>query len=189
MNDIQPVLYDTDYYKKGDVFVSLKHLNFIFLYRPSTHELVWSKSAFDTNYLKQQHDIDILDNTRIAFFNNNVLYNHKEESFVNDHNEVIIYDFATDSFSRYLPEALKQHEVRTITQGSSEIMPDGDLFIEETNYGRLLYFNASGELQWSYINRVDNGEIYPVSWSRILYKLEDIKQIQRLLSAQECYNE
>ena len=39
--------------------------------------------------------------------------------------------------------------MRTIIEGLSEILPNGDLIVEESYYGRTLYFNADGSLRWS----------------------------------------
>ena len=80
-------------------------------------------------------------NHRISIFNNNskILI---IVDIVDGHNEVIIYDFKTNEYSSYLKDSLIEHDVRTITEGRSEILPNGDLFIEETNYGRTLYFQC-----------------------------------------------
>ena len=43
LNDIQPVLADGPYWKKGDLFLSLRNISTIMLYRPSTDEIVWFK--------------------------------------------------------------------------------------------------------------------------------------------------
>ena len=70
-----------------------------------------------------------------------------DSNIVDGHNEVIIYDFKTNEYSSYLKDSLIENDVRTITEGRSQILPNGDLFIEETNYGRTLYFNADGSLK------------------------------------------
>ena len=46
--------------------------------------------------------------------------------------------------------------MRTKNQGLHEILPNGDLFIEEQNYGRSLYFNSDGSLRWTHVNRANN---------------------------------
>ena len=125
-----------------------------------------------------QHDVDILDDHRISIFNNN-LYTFYDGDKVDGNNEVVIYDFKTDSYSKYLDGSLEQYDVRTISGGLSQILDTGDLFIEEQNYGRLLYFNKDTSVQWQYVNRADDGNIYLVMWSRILYKPEDIKKIRK----------
>ena len=68
LNDIQPVDFDGNHWKKGDVFLSLRNLSMVLLYRPSTNEIIWK----GTGPFSQQHDVvDILDDHRISVFNNN----------------------------------------------------------------------------------------------------------------------
>ena len=38
----------------------------------------------------------------------------------------------------------------------SQIFPYGGLFIEETDYGRSLFFNSDGSLRWTHLNRSDD---------------------------------
>ena len=128
----------------------------------------------------QQHDVDILDDHRISIFNNNAKHFFDGEK-VDGNNEVVIYNFKTDSYSKYLQESLKQYDVRTVSEGRSEILDTGDLFIEEQNYGRLLYFNKDTSVQWQYVNRADDGNVYLVNWSRLLYKPEDIKKTRKII--------
>jgi hypothetical protein len=85
---------------------------------------------------------------------------------------------------------LVREDVRTFSQGTSQILNNGDLFIEETNSARTLFFNADGSLRWQHINRANNGNVYNVGWSRILYDSEDIKRVNKFLdSKKECVNE
>ena len=178
LNDIQPVLTDGPHWKRGDVFLSLRHQSMIILYRPSTNKIIWK----GVEYTSGQHDVDILDDHRISIFNNNL--NLFGNSDVDGHNEIVIYDFITDSYSKYLDETLAQYDVRTITAGLNQIFDNGDLFIEEQNYGRLLYFNKDTSLQWQYVNRSDDGYVYGLPWSRILYKPEDIKKVRKVIATE-----
>ena len=41
---------------------------------------------------------------------------------VDGNNEVVIYDFKTDSYSKYFDESLQQYDVRTVTEGRSQIL-------------------------------------------------------------------
>ena len=41
LNDIEPVNFDSKYWKRGDVFLSLRNQSMIILYRPSTNEIIW----------------------------------------------------------------------------------------------------------------------------------------------------
>jgi len=145
-------------------------------YRPSTNKIIWKGAG----HTAAQHDVDILDDHRISIFNNNAWATFDGEK-VDGNNEVVIYDFETDSYSKYLNESLKQYDVRTLTEGRSQILDNNDLFIEEQNYGRILYFNKDASLQWQYVNRAGDGYVYITNWSRVLYKPEDIKKVRKII--------
>ena len=184
LNDIQPINFDGEFWKKGDVFLSLRHQSMVLLYRPSTNEIIWKGAGT----FFHQHDVDILDNHRISIFNNNSK-DFVDGDVVDGHNEVIIYDFKTNEYSFYLKDSLIEHDVRTITEGRSEILTNGDLFVEESNYGRTLYFNADGSLRWTHVNRANDGNVYRVGWSRILYTEEDIQTVNNFLNNRGTCNE
>ena len=184
LNDIKPVNFDGEYWKKGDIFLSLRHQSMVLLYRPSNNKIIWK----GTGPFFHQHDVDILDSHRISIFNNNSK-NFLVKDTVDGHNEVIIYDFKTNEYSTYQKESLVKNDVRTITQGRSEILQNSDLFIVENNYGRTLYFNKDGSLRWSHFNRAENGKLYKVGWSRILYTKSDIKIVNNFLSTKGTCNE
>lgn len=182
LNDIQPVNFDSNFWKKGDVFLSLRHQSMVLLFRPSTGEIVWKS----TGKYFHQHDVDILDNHRISIFNNNSK-DFASGDKVDGNNDVIIYSFISNQYSSYLPESFIENDIRTITEGRNEILPNGSLFVEETNYGRSLYFNADGTLRWSHVNKAGDKNIYSIGWSRLLYKKNDIYNVRNFLdSAEEC---
>ena len=184
LNDIKPVDFDGDFWKKGDLFLSLRHQSMVFLYRPSSNKIIWKS----TGPFFHQHDVDILNDHTISIFNNN------SKIFVNGdvvdgYNEVIIYDFKKKQYSSYLRDSLIKNHVRTITQGRSQILPNGDLFVEETDYARTLYFDSDGSLRWTHVNRAKNSKVYYVGWSRILYGKEDIKLVNKFLQKRKkCYD-
>jgi hypothetical protein len=184
LNDIQPVNIDGEFWKKGDVFLSLRHQSMVLLYRPSNNKIIWK----GVGPFFHQHDVDILDDHRISIFNNNSKY-FVDGDIVDGHNEVIIYDFKTSEYSLYLQDSLIEDDVRTITRGRSQILTNFDLFIEESNYSRTLYFNKDGSLRWTHVNRADNGNVYRVGWSRILYTEEDIQTVNNFLNNKGTCNE
>ncbi|QNI92928.1 arylsulfotransferase family protein [Synechococcus sp. BOUM118] len=179
LNDIQPVDFDGEYWKKGDVFLSLRNQSTIALYRPSTNKIIWNLKGPFFN----QHDVDILDDHRISIFNNRMQKSYNEKLNVDGNNEVIIYNFKTGQYSLYLNDSLIKNDVRTKNGGLSEILPNGDLFIEESNYARTLYFNSDGSLRWTHVNRAGNGIVYRVGWSRILHTDKDIKITKNFLKS------
>ena len=179
LNDIEPVNFDGKYWKKGDVFLSLRNQSMVILYRPSTNEIIWKGAGEFFN----QHDVDVLDSIRISIFDNNFKYTKdKKKGLVDKHNRVVIYDFEKDEYSYYLDKSLRKRRVRSTRGGRSQILYDGDLIVEETHGGRLLYFNKDSSLRWSYLNRANDDFVYNLGWSRILYKERDIAQIKSFLS-------
>ena len=78
--------------EKGDLFLSIRNLSAIIHYRPKTNKVI--------NYIVgpfiQQHDVDIISDKEISIFNNN-------NSFINNqYSEVLIYNFETRVFKKYL---------------------------------------------------------------------------------------
>lgn len=180
MNDVQEALFDSPYWQKGDLFLSLRNISAIVQYRPSTNEVVWIKQGPWVN----QHDVDILDESRIAIFNNN-RFNFRDKDDVDGVNSVMIYDFATDTVTSPYQAGMEKHDVRTISEGRSEIYPNGDVFVEESNYGRLLRLNPDGDIVWQYVNRANDGAVYRMNWSRIVPR-ELGEAVARKLAGIQC---
>ena len=155
----------------------------IVLYRQSTNKIIWK----GTGHFYRQHDVDILDSERISIFNNNSL--EGTEGYFGGGSVVVIYDFKKDKYSKYLSEALIKNKVKTLMEGRSEILPNGDLFIEESNRGRTLFFNADGTLRWEHYNRAADDKVYRVGWSRILHSAQDIKIVKNFLNSREKCND
>ena len=103
LNDIEPVRKDGPFWRKGDLFLSLRNTSTVMLYRPSTNKVIWHK----TGPWSKQHDVDILDDHRISIFNNN----GREKWVAFRTAEVNIYDFATDEVTSPWRAALERLHV------------------------------------------------------------------------------
>ena len=185
INDVQPVNFDGKYWKKGDVFISLGHQSMIILWRPSTEEIVWK---YESNIF-HQHDVNIVSQHQISIFNNNRKYHYPNKDIVDGNNQILIFNFDTDTVSSYLSKSLVREDVRTLSQGRSDLLENNDLFIEETDYARTLYFNSDGSLRWTHVNRASDGNVYRVGWSRILYTKENIQTVNNFLTNKGTCNE
>lgn len=178
LNDIEPALSDTQFWKKGDLFLSAKHLSAIIHYRPSNNKVI--------NYIKgpfsQQHDVDIISDKEISIFNNN--------NFIvdNEFSEVIVYNFETKEFRKIFNNQLKNENFKTKSQGLSHIFNDGALMVEEQNHGRIILFNNQGQKEWEYVNKDTNGNIGFVSWSRVIEDQLFIEKFKLLIKNNKCVN-
>lgn len=162
LNDIQPVLADGPYWKRGDLFLSLRNPSIVALYRPSTNEIVWSKAG---PWL-MQHDVDIISDREIAVFNNNTVAAPGGGRTVGSNN-IMIYDFATGEMREPFAAGFEKHRIHTETNGLFRFLPDGTVMVEEHDYGRLLAMGAEGDVKWSYVNRAaKDGRVYHLGWSR-----------------------
>ena len=165
MNDIEPVLEDGPWWRRGDLLVSLRAGSVVVLYRPSNDEVIWAKAG----PWMHQHDVNVVSDHEISVFSNNSVHEGQAgEGIVLGANEVLVYDLESGRTRSPWRDALLRHEVRTITVGRSTVLENGDVFVEETNHGRALRVAADGTLRWAYVNRATDGRVYRLSWSRYL---------------------
>ncbi|HEX8420892.1 MAG TPA: arylsulfotransferase family protein [Sphingomonas sp.] len=166
LNDIQPVLADGPYWKRGDVLLSLRHLSLVMLYRPSTGKVLWRRQHAWFN----QHDVDIVGPQTISIFDNHVRTGRPGifPDWVEGHNQVVYADLGTGAIKTPYNDALRKRDVRTIYEGRGTPLPNGDLFVEESNYGRLLRLAPDGTIRWRYISADGQGRRYTMAWSRYL---------------------
>lgn len=182
LNDVQPVLTDGPYWKRGDLFLSLRRPSAIVLYRPSDDKILWIKQG----PWRGQHDVDIVNEHTIAVFNNDAI-NLGGRAQVRDHNRVMFYDFQTDKVSEPFDAALKKHDVRTIFGGLFTLLPNDHLMVEETTNGRLLITDRGGRLIAEFVNRSSDGKIHFLAWSRFLTRDRGQAMIARL-GEKNCKN-
>jgi hypothetical protein len=164
LNDIQPLLADGPYWKKGDLFLSLRNISTVMLNRPSTDEIEW----FKRGPWIAQHDVDILDDHRISIYDNDAQARTPGTPFIASSSEVMVYDFATGKVSLPLQRAMNGNSVRTLTEGLFTQLPDGATLVEDSNEGRLLIFRADGATAAQYVNRAKDGWLYHLGWSRYI---------------------
>jgi len=175
LNDVQPALTDSEYWQKGDLLVSCRNLSSVFIYRPSTNKIIWLQHGPWYN----QHDADFLDNNKVVVFGNNVI---REESTIDPkiakknlyfsnkrgNNEVYVYNFEQDTITTPYSRLMSGEKVSTYTSGRCDILPNGDLFVEDTNNGRII-FGDSINKKIEYVKRIDEDNISSLFWSRLIY--------------------
>lgn len=182
LNDIQPAHYSTEYWEKGDLLVSMRNRSAIFLYRPSTDKIIWLKTGQWIN----QHDLDYIGQSKILLFGNDMVRGGKmtKKHLIDGHNNIYLLDLADGSVSTPYSKVLKEFEVRTITGGLQERLENGDVFVEETNYGRILRISPT-QVIWEFTVKVDNDITGLLNWSRYLTK-EQVKDILPVLEGANC---
>ena len=167
LNDVEPVLQDGPFWRRGDLFVSLQVISVVLLYRPATDEVLWLQAG---PWL-QQHDVDVVSDSEISVYSNNSIGSQLRRvsgAGVLGANEVYVHDFATGETRSPWREAMRRHDVRTEARGGATLFADGGLMLEESRYGRVLMLSPDGERVWSYVNRASDGVLYEIVASRWL---------------------
>ncbi len=181
MNQVRVAHTDSRFWKTGDLLVSLRNPNTVLLYRPSTRKVIWRQ----TGPWLHQHSADFVNDHQISVFNNNVvLQSPPEDAFLTrqDINEVMIFDFETGQVTQPFKSLLEAARPRSIGEGRARILPDGGLFIEETENGRILRFSRD-RLLWSFVNDHDGNSIGALDWSSYLTADEARKPLEALAAA------
>ena len=149
------------------------------LYRPSTNKVLWFKKGPWSN----QHDVDIIDNSKISVFDNNRSGKITKNEFSNH----VVYDFENDSFDYPFTASFNKFKITTGTGGISETINDKEILIEETDFGRLMIIDQNTSPIWSYHNTNEKGESFILSWSRYIKK-GSINKTIKILSNSNCNN-
>ena len=178
LNDVQPALKTTAYYKEGDVFLSFRNLSVIIHYRPSTNKVIRLLEGL----FYSQHDVDFLNDSTIYFFNNNAqtLWLGKASTWRvaderidagNFSSNVMAYDLKNERYFYLEKEAFAKNDIHTFTEGMSEVLPDGSLFVEEQNSG-LLWVIKDGEVLYKNVFPSHHqGHHHLPNWTRIIPSL------------------
>ena len=163
LNDIQPALSSSNYWQKGDLLLSVNEKNTILLYRPSTNKIIWLK----TGPWMAQHDCDFVGENTIMIYGNDVLRqkNNKINTLINGHNDIYFYNFENDKISKPYTKIMKKTDIKTVSEGRCDILSNGDLFIDETNYGKLYIIN-NDSVKMIYTERYDKNHIKMFNWVR-----------------------
>jgi hypothetical protein len=165
LNDIEVVAFKSKYWEVGDLFLSLRHRSTIIQYRPKVDSVV---RIIQGPFL-QQHDVDILDESRISVFNNNVSgiswkNNLLKKNYINIASNICVYDFSSNQFEFPILNSFIDYKIITRTEGLHHIFGNGDIFVERQNQGTVYYFDKSGKL--IYYGKLNNRDEH-THWPRI----------------------
>jgi hypothetical protein len=170
LNEVQPALYNTNYWEKGDLLISLRNKSTVLLYRPSTNKIIWHKTGPWLN----QHDCDFYGESKISLFGNDIVRYARGDDFINGTSNQYVFDFATNEVTKPYNKLFTDYQIKTKTQGRSNILPNDDIFIDETTCGRIIIGNKERP-KVIYAERIDEKNIKMFNWVRYIKKEEFLK--------------
>jgi len=136
LNDVLPVKNDGEFWKKGDLFLSIRHKSAVIQYRPQDGSVVW----YQQGPWLAQHDINIVNDSVISVFNNNVLLLPDKMSEAGSN---IAYFNFVDGTTEYLGQGL----FATKAEGRQTLTVDDYTLVEETTKGVYVLLDSTGALQ------------------------------------------
>jgi len=158
VNDIEvfPADIDSDVFNPGDLLVSARNINAIFVIDPETERLKWLYSGG----FVRQHDPDFTDRGTITLFDN---FGHLSRSQIGrEYSRIIEIDPVKNTQTTLLGSDLER-PFYTRINGSHELLPNGNILVVPSQEGRLLEYTPDGDLVWRYDHRVSerkNGRVY-----------------------------
>jgi len=132
--------------------------------------------------LAAQHDVDILDESTLAIFNNATQENvgkytsgaHKypvskdQVELKHWYSRVERCDLASNTFTPLWEDLMREQEFMTFSEGLQEFLPDGSAFLEEQNTGILWVVGDSGVLYRDVHRSHHDGHHHLPNWTRII---------------------
>jgi len=180
LNDIEEVKINSEYFRKGDLFLSARNLSTIIQYRPETDKII----RLINGEFHMQHDIDFIDNKTISIFDNNRI-NNLSGSKVMGNNKIKYFDFENNFFYERYSKILSDQNVKTKGQGLIEIIDEDTILIEEHEQNRIIIANEN-DVILEYYNMAEDGKRYNLYWSRYLNDQKEINFIYEKLKNKKC---
>jgi len=140
----------------GDIMVSLRNINAVMVFDAN-----WKLKYQTSNEFVRKHDTDFLDGNRISIFDN-----HNTATLEQGAQSRILVKSA-DSGQVEIPfTGTPDQPFFTNIMGKHQWLPNGNLLLSESRYGRALEISPAGEKVWEYYNLVEPG------WLGILEEVE-----------------
>jgi hypothetical protein len=146
-NDIDPLPRDLansfPQFETGDLLVSMRELNLIFVLRPDKRKVMW----YSQGHVSRQHDPEWNSDGTITVYNNKPYLENSDITKIDIRNNSVETIISGEKYSIY-----------GRARGDHTIMPDGSILIVVTDQGRMLHVSKDGdELEAEFVNKFDDG--------------------------------
>ena len=149
-NDVEvfPGRMKEDLFRHGDVMVSVRNINTVFVFDPETRRI---KRLLIGQFVRQ-HDPDFVDGSTISVFDNhNVGLDAPEAA-----SRIVVFSLKTGA-ERVLFQGTPAEPFYTQVMGKQQWLDNGDVLLAERTHGRALEVNQKGQVVWEYYNHIGKG--------------------------------
>lgn len=137
--------------EKGDVMLSLRNINLIFIFDPDTLQIRWHQ----TGPWLRQHDPNFISTGDIYVYNNRK-DDQQGRRFVGSN--IIRLDPVSRNWE-IIYKGTEDHPFYTNVLGKHQYLGNGNLLIAGGHEGRVFEVTPSREIVWEYINRFDGTRV------------------------------
>lgn len=180
INDVEPALKTTSYYKEDDLFISSRNLSLVMHYRPSTNKVIDIIEGPFTS----QHDVDFLNDGSLVIFNNNY-YVYQSNTPLEPprdssrlkiagdfYSNIVHYDFSNNSLSFIGDSLFRENKIFTKSEGLMEFIDPSTYLVEEQNSGVIWIIKDDSVLYKNVLKSQHEGYHHLPNWIRIVKQNE-----------------
>lgn len=152
LNQVEPfpTTLKGGFFKKGDVLVSLRNINTVFVFNRETEKIKF----MCTGMFVRQHDPHFIDGNRFSVFDNNNI----GPEIYHPQSRIVIVSAPSKAVETYYQGTAK-HPFYTSILGKHQWLANGHLLITESCEGKAFEIDRRGERVWEYVNYVDQGMV------------------------------
>lgn len=134
-----PLEHEDPRFRKGNVLFSMRNVDTIGVIDKETGEVVW---AWGPSVLDKQHMPTMLDNGNLLIYDNGTSRRYTRILELNPITEEIVWEYRANP-----PESFFSP-----TRGSNQRLPNGNVFIADSDNGRLFEITSVGEIVFQFMN-------------------------------------
>ena len=126
-------------FQKGNCLICLRNVDLMLILDKDTHQVVWS---WGSGELDRPHTPRMLDNGNILVFDNGLHRTYSRLVIVNPVSRKIVWEYKASPPEKFYSR----------TQGSGQLLANGNFLICETKNGRAFEITPGGEIVWEFLN-------------------------------------
>ncbi len=151
LNDVEefPVGMQSSIFEPGDIMVSLRNINAIFVFDPESLKIKF----LSIGHTLRHHDPDFLPGDKISIFDN---HNLAPSTGPEPLESRIVEINASDGTAKVILRGEGKHRFFSTIMGVHQRLNNGNILLVSSDEGRVMEFTPEGNLAWHYDNRMDN---------------------------------
>jgi len=150
LNDVEPLSKEVygqyTNFEKGNLVVSLRHPNLIFVFDPESKKVKWHSSE----EFIHQHDPDFIGDGWIGVLDNSSDLSDRGQMLGGS--RIVAIQPHSDSVEIRFPTS-NSDPFYTSTRGKWQKLENGNMLLTESNAGRVVEVNQSGQTVWEWVHK------------------------------------